>query len=290
MNSMTGFGRAEISRKKYRLQVQIVSVNSRFFEAILRLPRVLTGFEQNIRELAASRIGRGKVTITVNIEESTEGKSSAFDAAAAALFVKQLKKLQKELKIPGQIEIGDVASNYESFSSESGIIDEGKIWPDLKKGIEKALTEMVKMRAAEGHNLQSDMIKRVRTMGSIAKKIDADAGKNVSAYKKRLEKRISDIGNGLIIDPQRLAEEVTVFAEKSDVTEECTRLESHIDLFKKALKDSGQIGKKLNFILQEMGREANTIGSKSAAAQTGIYAIALKEEIEKLREQVQNIE
>lgn len=290
MNSMTGFGRAEINKKKYRLQIQIVSVNSRFFEAILRLPRVLTGFEQEIRELAAGRIGRGKVTITVNIEEGPEGKSSAFDTQAASLFVKQLKRLQKEMKLPGQVEISDIAANYESFSSETGIIDEAMIWSDLKKGIEKALSEMLKMRGAEGKNLLPDMIKRVGAMGGITKKIDADAGKNVAAYKKRLEKRIADIGDGLTIDPQRLAEEVTVFAEKSDVTEECTRLGSHIDLFKKALKETGQIGKKLNFILQEMGREANTIGSKSAAAQTGIYAIALKEEIEKLREQVQNIE
>ncbi len=290
MNSMTGFGRAEINRNKYRLQVQIVSVNSRFFEAILRLPRLLAGFEQNIRELVSGRIGRGKVTITVNIEEGSEGKSSAFDSQAAASFVKHLTKLKKELKIPGQIEIGDVASNYESFSCETGIIDEAKIWPDLKKGIEKGLSELLKMRAAEGKNLTPDMTKRVGTMGKITKKIEADAPKNVSAYKKRLEKRIADIGDGLKIDPQRLAEEVTVYAEKSDVTEECTRLGSHIDLFKKALKEPGQIGKKLNFILQEMGREANTIGSKSAAAQSGIYAIALKEEIEKLREQVQNIE
>jgi uncharacterized protein (TIGR00255 family) len=152
------------------------------------------------------------------------------------------------------------------------------------------LTELQKMRTAEGRNLERDMKKRIMLARQLTLAIEKQSPKNVAAYRQRLQKRIKDIGNGVHLDPQRLAEEVTVYADRSDISEECTRLRSHFHLFMDTLKNSGDAGKRLNFILQEMGRESNTIGSKSVDGKTSSLAIELKEEIEKLREQAQNIE
>jgi len=289
MNSMTGFGRAEIRRKSYKLAIELSSVNSRYLECVFRMPRSLAGLENKVKEAINSAVSRGKITITVNLE-ITPSAVEIIDVDAAKSYYKQLLTLKKQLKLVGDIEIGHIASNPELFSKPMDLLDEETLSKDLNKVLTKALKELTKMRAAEGSNLKIDMNKRCQTVLKLVAQIEKQSPKNIGAYKTRLEKRIKELGEGINLDPTRLAEEVTVYADRSDVTEECIRLRSHVDLFAEALKKKTQAGKRMNFILQEMGRESNTIGSKSVSGKTSAYAIALKEEIEKLREQVQNIE
>jgi len=291
MNSMTGFGRARIRRKDYRLQVELSSVNGRFLECVFRMPRILAGAESKTRELLAQYISRGKITVTVNLEESASAAgAAAIDPDIAEAYYRQLRRLKKKLKLPGRIELSHVVAQPELLVNPEKGLDEERLWPDLQKLLRKAVRELVKMRASEGRNLKRDMKKRLTEGLKLVSAIEKQAPKNVKAYKGRLLKRIKELAKGIDIDGQRLAEEVTIYADRADVTEECTRLRSHIDLFLSTLSGSDDIGKRLNFILQEMGREANTIGSKSIDPRTSIHAIALKEEVEKLREQAQNIE
>ena len=289
MNSMTGFGRAEVRRKGYKLNIELSSVNSRYLECIFRMPRSLAGLENKVKELVNQNIARGKLTITVNLEVTPDAVE-LINFEAAQSYYQQLIRLKRKLKLPGEIEISHIMANTELLNRPMDSINESILWPDLQKILAKALGELKKMRAAEGRNLKQDMKKRCQIALKLIAQIEKESPENIIAYKKRLEKRIKDLGEGLAVDQSRLAEEVTVYADRSDVTEECIRLKSHIDLFSKALSDNNEAGKRMNFILQEMGRESNTIGSKSVSARTSAYAITLKEEIEKLREQVQNIE
>ena len=291
MNSMTGFGRAEIRKKDYSLQIELSSVNSRYLECVFRMPRVLAGVENKIKETLSSRLSRGKITITVILEESAaRAGAGAIDLDMAEAYYRQLKKLKKRLGLTGEVALSEVVAHPELLVNPEKGLDENRLWPDLKKLITVAVDDLQKMRADEGRNLKADMKRKLLVAGKLITAIEKRSPGNVVAYRKRLQKRIKDFGNGVELDPQRLAEEVTVYADRSDISEECARLRSHIHLFKATLDNSGDAGKRLNFILQEMGREANTIGSKSIESQTSANAIALKEEIEKLREQAQNIE
>jgi uncharacterized protein (TIGR00255 family) len=291
MNSMTGFGRAEIRKKDYNLQIELSSVNSRYLECVFRMPRILAGVESKIKEILAAKLSRGKVTVTVNLEESPlKAGAAAIDLDMAEAYYRQLRRLKKKLSLPDEISLAQVVAQPELLVNPEKSLGEDRIWPDLQKILGKALTELQKMRTAEGRNLERDMKKRIMLARQLTLAIEKQSPKNVAAYRQRLQKRIKDIGNGVHLDPQRLAEEVTVYADRSDISEECTRLRSHFHLFMDTLKNSGDAGKRLNFILQEMGRESNTIGSKSVDGKTSSLAIELKEEIEKLREQAQNIE
>jgi len=291
MYSMTGYGRAEIRKKDYCLQIELSAVNSRYLECVFRMPRVLAGMEGTIKETLSDRISRGKITITVNLEESPlKAGESAIDLDMAEAYYKQLKRLKKRLNLPGEIDLAQVVAQPELLANPDRGTDESRLEVDVKKLVRQAVSELVRMRADEGRNLKKDMKKRLQAALRLVRAIEKRAPQNVVEYRNKLNKRLKDLGSGIEIDPQRLAEEVTVYADRADISEECARLRSHIDLFGKTLDNSGEAGKRLNFILQEMGREANTIGSKAIHSRTSSRAIELKEEIEKLREQAQNIE
>ena len=291
MNSMTGFGRAEISGKAYRLSVELASVNGRYLELVFRMPRILAGSEAKLKEVVAKKVVRGKVTVTVMLEEApVVASESLINMDMARGYHKQLLKLKKTLGLSGDIEISQFLSHPQLLLTPNDRLNESKLWPDLKKLVGKAVDDLQRMRGAEGKNLQKDISKRLKYIGRLVERIEKQAPRNVAEYRKKLLKRIKDLGEGLGIDPARLADEVTIYADRSDLTEECVRIRSHLDMFDKSLKVNGDIGKKLNFILQEMGREANTISSKSLSGKTSNHAIEMKQEIEKLREQVQNIE
>lgn len=291
MKSMTGFGRAEIDKKKYRLRVEMASVNGRFLEIVFRMPRSLAGVEARIKEVVGHMFSRGKITITVNLEETPAAMAEAIiNPETARIYYAHLVKLKKELKLSGEVELGHLVANPQLLANTEANIDETLIWSDLEKLVKRASTDLKKMRAAEGRNLKKDMQGRIKHISQLVAKIEKQSPRNVSAYKKRLEKRLKELDSGVELDSKRLAEEITVYAERSDVTEECIRLKSHNDMFLKTLNGNGDAGKRLNFILQEMGREANTIGSKSLSSDISVPAIEMKEEVEKLREQVQNIE
>ncbi len=291
MKSMTGFGRAELRRPEYKLQIELASVNSRFLECVFRMPRVLAAVEGKLKEVIAQKLSRGKVTVTINLEEAPAAAvESLVNPKAVDACYQHLQQIKKRLHLAGEIELGHLLAFSQIMTGAAERMDEARLWPDVKSLMLKAMTDLEKMREAEGRNLKRDMTRRLKAMTGLVTTIERQAPQDVATYRQRLEKRINDLTNGVILDPQRIAEEVTVFADRSDVTEECIRLRSHVEMFGTTLKGDGEAGKRLNFILQEMGREANTIGSKSLSSASATTAIKLKEEIEKLREQAQNIE
>lgn len=291
MNSMTGFGRAEVCHRDYKLQVEMASVNSRFLECTVRMPRLLAAVENRVREIIGQKLTRGKVTITVNLEETgSAGPGRSLNVEQAMAHYKKLLQIKKRLHLPEEIELDHILAYSQTLAGTETALSETKLWPDLKKLLLIALSDLQKMRSAEGENLKKDMSRRLKVIGKSVTLIEKQLPLDISAYRQKLEKRLQELGNGLELDPHRLAEEVTIYADRSDVSEECTRLRSHLSMFATTLQGDGEAGKRLNFVLQEMGREANTIGSKALSRDISTLAIEIKEEIEKVREQAQNIE
>ncbi len=291
MNSMTGFGRAEVSTPLGRLTVDVSSLNNRFLDFSFRAPRHFYPLEVKVRELVGQHVVRGKVNVSVSFEES-ESSSTAFrlNMPAARAYYKQLVKLRKELGIAEEVQLMDVLALPEISAADRIETDHEKYWPMFEKGIGKALKQLTAMRRKEGQTMARDMRAILKQMSADVKQIQVKTATSVEYYRNKLTDRVNEILDTPLRDSLRLEEEIALFAEKSDVTEEYTRLRSHIEQFGTALKSDQQVGKKLNFLLQEMNREVNTIGSKCADFSITSTVIQLKEEIEKLREMVQNAE
>jgi len=291
MNSMTGFGKAEILTKTVRCTAEITSFNNRFLELFVKLPRQYSSLEAQIRELVGDNISRGKVSVFIGYDEiGPDAAKYNINREAIKAYYLQLSKIQKGLKIPGKVQINDLLVFPEALGTQQESLDEKKAWPLIKKVAEQALTQMAAMRSKEGTALASDMAGRLKNIIKLLEQIRAESGSITAKMREKLSKRIEEIIQSVAIDSNRLEQEVVIYAEKSDITEECTRFASHIDQFQSALKLKEPTGKKLNFILQEMNREANTIAAKSSELSIAKASLAMKEEIEKLREQVQNVE
>jgi uncharacterized protein (TIGR00255 family) len=291
MKSMTGFGRAELSTRLGRLTVEIASLNNRFLDFTFRAPRLLYPLELRVRELVGESLVRGKVNVSIAFEES-ESALDAFriNSAAAKAYYRQLTALRRELNIAEEVSLQDVLLLPEVSSLERLEFNYEEYWPMLETGINRAVKQVISMRRKEGQTMARDLRDILKAMTGQVKEIQSKTATSVESYRKKLTDRINEIMDTPLRDTLRLEEEIALFAEKSDVTEEYTRLRSHIDQFKATLKLSQPVGKRLNFILQEMNREVNTIGSKCAEFSISSTVILLKEEIERLREMVQNAE
>ena len=288
---MTGFGRAEIDSTIGRLGIEVSCVNSRFLELSVRLPRPLSALEPQVREYVSSLIQRGKLTLFVNLSESDDNYSGALiNTAALKAYHAQLTRVKKELKIGGEILIGDLLQLPEVARSERPEPDLKVAWPVVQKAIDKSLKGMLSMRAKEGKAMAADMKKRLARMLKTVGEIRKATKDSVKLYRDKLAARIAELTTSNNFDTSRLETEVAYFAERTDITEECIRLESHIVQFQDTLASSDAVGRRLNFILQEMNREVNTIGSKGSDFSITTLVISLKEEIEKIREQAQNVE
>ncbi|RKX18676.1 MAG: YicC family protein [Candidatus Zixiibacteriota bacterium] len=291
MNSMTGYGKAYYRSKNQTIGVEISSVNNRFFECGIRLPRELGGLEPNVKELIASKIQRRKINVNVVYEDFGSGINQLiFNKPLAKEIYTHLVTLKKQHKLSGEIEIGHFLNFPEIFKVQKTNNVEEKIWPLLKKAISQALVELVKMREKEGTNLKKDISDRLKRMLADVKKVEQLSLGTKKQHRDRLLKKLDDLLNKKKIDEVRLEEEIAYIVEKSDITEECVRFRSHIKQFQSSLKQTGSVGKKMNFILQELNRESNTIGSKAANTDIAHITVEMKEEIEKVREQIQNIE
>ncbi len=291
MNSMTGFGKAEATAKNIRCVAEVTSFNNRFLELSVKLPRQLSSLEAQLRELVGERVSRGKVSVYIGYDEiGTTAAKYNINIDAFKAYYSQLTVIQKKLKIPGQVQMSDLLAFPEISGSSQESIDEKKIWPIVEKVADKALAQMSSMRSKEGTALANDMAKRLEIIENLLGQIQTESGTVVEKMREKLTKRIEEILQSSSIDQTRLEQEVTFYADKSDITEECTRFASHNEQFKHAFKLKEPVGKKLNFLLQEMNREANTIASKSSELNIAKAALVIKEEIEKLREQVQNVE
>jgi len=291
MNSMTGYGKAYYRSKKQTIGVEISSVNNRFFECGIRLPRELGGLEPNVKELIGSKVQRGKVNVNIVYEDLGSGLNQlVFNKPLAKEIYSHLKTLKRDHKLSGEIDINHFLNFPEIFKVQKTNNVEEKIWPLLKKTVSQALSELIVMRKKEGANLKKDISNRLKSMLVDINKIEKLSLGTKKQHHDRLVKKLDELLNKKKIDEGRLEEEIAYIAEKSDITEECVRFRSHIKQFQSSLKESGSVGKKMNFILQELNRESNTIGSKAGNTKIAHITVELKEEIEKVREQIQNIE
>ncbi len=287
---MTGFGRAEIEENKLKFSVEIVTVNNRFLEYQMRLPKSLGQLENSIKLLLGGKFNRGKIMVTVNWEQEQGDGAIVLDEARADAYHRIYQLLKERYSLKGDLDMHDFASLPELVKVEKEEEDLEHIWGVLEKAIQKAGDAAKEMREAEGANLVRDMLARVEGIRKISGEIESLASQNVKLYQDRLKARIDELLQVSQIDEERIAVEVAVLADKSDITEECVRLRSHLEQFESSLNEGGPVGKRLNFILQELNREANTTGDKSAFYEISRRVIMVKEEIERLREQVQNIE
>ncbi|MCQ2520361.1 MAG: YicC family protein [Lachnospiraceae bacterium] len=291
IKSMTGFGRAEYADDKRKFTVEIKSVNHRYLDMNIKMPKKLNFFEAAIRNELKNYIQRGKVDVFITLEEYAESNVGIkYNKDVAAEYVKYLKQMSEDFDCDYDIRVSTLSRFPEVFSMEDVEIDEDEIWAGLKEALTGAAEKFVDSRIKEGENLKKDLIEKLDDMLTHVQYVKDRAPEVIEEYKNGLMEKVKDLLADTKVDENRLLMEVTLFADKVCIDEEIVRLTSHIETTKKTLNDGGSIGRKLDFIAQEMNREANTMLSKANDLATSDHAIELKTEIEKVREQIQNIE
>lgn len=291
IRSMTGFGRSETITTEYKLIVEMKAVNHRYSEFGIKMPKKLNLFEANIRALLKEYINRGKVDVFITYEDYRESNACIkYNKEIAKEYLDYLKQMETEFRIPNDITVTKLAAFSDVFSKEEQSIDEEQLWSILEVGIRQAAEQFVAAREREGENLKQDLLDKLDGMLSMVDYIEQEAPQLIQDYRNKLEAKVQELLEGSNIDESRIATEVVIYADKICVDEETVRLRSHINSTKEILTEGGSIGRKLDFIAQEMNREANTILSKANSLDISNTAIGLKTEIEKVREQIQNIE
>lgn len=287
---MTGYGKSVLENDSISIKVEIKSVNSRYLDINFKSSRGLSFMEDKIRGMVKSAITRGKVDIYIGMRGNTGiSKSVTIDENLAALYKDALYKLKGRLGLRGKAAISDFSSVPGILSIEENDPDEDEISPLVIAAFKNALDSIVDMKITEGRALEKDMLLKIKDMKEIVTGIEASADGLTEIYREKLTARISELMDGVDVDQSKIAQEVAFFADKSSIDEEITRLKSHISQFEENITKR-TVGRKLDFIVQEMNRESNTIGSKSASLELTNYALELKSIIEKMREQAQNIE
>ena len=290
ISSMTGYGKGVVQKNDISIEAEIKSLNSRYLDLSLRVPKFLMNKEFEVREKVKSRIKRGKVYLNVTVRKGDfEEKFNEIDPAAVKFAVKLLKEIKKSAKITEKLKLSDLMlfqnmlfkDDNEQASEEFGLVAEA---------IDGAIDNLNSMREAEGRELEKDLRKRVQIIEDALNKIENISDDSVKAYFEKIKEKAKQLVADLSNNQDRLNMELALIAERSDVTEECVRLRSHIKMFLDTIAKSDDAGRKLNFIVQEMNRESNTINSKSVSSEISHSGISIKEEIEKIREQIQNIE
>lgn len=291
IKSMTGFGRAEVTDQDRKITLEMKSVNHRYLDVNIKMPKKLNFFEASIRNELKKYISRGKVDIFISYEDFSESNVCIkYNHDLAAEYLGYLKKMAEEFGLENDIRVSALSRYPEIFSMEEQTTDEDALWSLLAKAIEIAAAGFVESRIREGENLKNDLIEKLDGMLKHVDFITARSPQIVAEYKEGLKAKVQDLLADTKIDESRLLMEVTIFADKVCVDEELVRLRSHIEATRSALTAGGSVGRKLDFIAQEMNREANTILSKTTDLEISDHAIELKTEIEKVREQIQNLE
>ncbi len=289
--SMTGFGKGEVQTRFGFFSAEIKTLNHKFLEITFKLPNSLAIFDDKVKTLVKNRIKRGKIYLNLIHETPEGGTGNIFiDENLARSYSSGLKRLRKKLNIKDPIRLADIVSFPGVINYKLAAKGTAKMWPFVKEAIEEALKKLVKDREKEGNALFKDLIRRINKVNRIVSNIKNKAASNVQKYKKKLEDRIKELSGGYHIDAGRLEVEVALFAKNSDVTEELTRLNNHIHNFTRTIRKDSEVGKKLDFIAQELHREINTVGAKSSGFNVSSGVIEVKTEIEKIREQLKNIE
>ena len=291
IKSMTGFGRAEVTDENRKFTVEIKSVNHRYLDVGIKMPKKLNFFESAIRNLLKEYIERGKVDVFISYEDYTEDNYALkYNEDIAAQYLTHLKAMSEKFGIENDARVSTLSRYPEVFTMEEQSIDEKELWAVLERALRGAAEQFVQSRIVEGERLRSDMIEKLDGMLTYVDFIEERSPIILQEYRARLEEKVKELLGDKQLDDARIATEVTIFADKICVDEETVRLRSHIQSTKDTLNAGGGIGRKLDFIAQEMNREANTILSKANDLKISDIGINLKTDIEKVREQIQNIE
>ncbi len=289
VKSMTGFGQAEESTPSGNYRVEIRGVNNRFLDIQMRLPRSFATLEAQIKKLLSDSVSRGSVTFVMNWDrESAEG-ALTWDRDKVAQYVRIFNEIRDTHNLAGEVSLGNLIGFSDFIKTETVSHDDKTLWRHIKPVCEAAIENFQHSREREGGYLHKDLQKMLKALQADLKKIERLAPKRAKKYAADLKERIQQISDG-VVDEQRLAVEVALMADRLDISEECARLHAHIGKFSETLDGQEPMGKRMGFILQEMNREANTIGAKANDTDIAHLSVALKEIIEKVREQIQNIE
>ncbi len=289
IKSMTGFGLAEVRTPSGTYRVEIRAVNNRFLDVQLRQPKSFSNLEQKIRSAISETIPRGSVSVYIGCDKENEDGSLGWDKTLVRNYVSIFREIKKQHKLGGDVTLSDLLHFTDFFKTDSAQCDEKTLWKHFSPVLTKALDVFQRSRIAEGDHIIGDLKKILDSVSRLLKDVEARAPKRIEEYSKTLAERIEKLLKNPP-DEARLAMEVAMMADKMDISEECTRLRAHINAFVKDFDSSEPVGKRMNFLLQEMNREANTIGSKANDTLVSHLSVTLKENIEKIREQIQNIE
>lgn len=291
VQSMTGFGRGSVRIKGGKITVEIKTINHKFFDASLKLPNGLSVFEDRVKEILQKRVGRGKIILNLSYEGSgLKGGRVSINAQAAKSYFHELVKLRRELGLRDEITTKDIVALPGVVSYEVSESTLAEAWPKVKDAVEKSIDHLIADRRKEGRSIYVDLTARAKLIEKMLGAIKARAYLNIEEYRKRFADRIKDLTGGKEIDRGRLEIEVAIFAKNCDISEEITRLSNHLVNFTRTIAGPGEVGKKIDFIAQELHREINTIGSKASDFKISKNVIEIKGEIEKIREQAKNLE
>lgn len=291
LKSMTGYGRQEKLIDGKKILVEVRSVNQRFTDYNIKLPRHMGFLEEKVRNFASEKITRGKVDIYISVESYDEtDKEIYLNTALAKNYIDVLKQLRDEFDLKDDISVMKVAEFTEIFKTERKEEDQEQVWSQVKEVMAEAMEAFISMREREGERIEKDLVERVEYMKTLAAQVDERSPQTVEEYRDRLYSKIKELLEDRDIDESRILTEVAIFSDKIAVNEETVRLGSHFEEFYNIINSGEPAGRKLDFLIQEINREVNTIGSKAQDIEIAKTVVTLKGEIEKLREQIQNIE
>ncbi len=291
IKSMTGFGRSEVVSGARKIVVEIKAVNHRFCEMNVKTPKKLSFFETTIRTYLKKYIERGKVDVFLTYEDLTETNVTVkYNKELAEEYIRYMNQMSEDFQLKSDVSPAVICRLPEVFVLEEQTIDADELWSLIQKALDEAAEKFVKSRILEGENLKANLLEKLDSMTQAVDYIEAVSPELIAAYRQKLVDKIAELVDNSVIDENRIATEVVIYADKICVDEETVRLKSHIESTRKILEDGGSVGRKLDFIAQEMNREANTILSKANSLDVSNKAIELKTDIEKVREQIQNLE
>lgn len=291
IKSMTGFGRSEIVKGNRKISVEIKSVNHRYLEAGIKMPKKLNVFESRMRDLLKKYATRGKIDIFINYEDDSESQVNLkFNQNIADEYMAIFNNMSEKYNLKNDMTVGGLARFPEVITMDEVQEDEEELWHFIEKAMKAALEQFVNTRILEGENLKKDLLGKLDHMEELVAFVEKRSPEIMKEYRSKLESKVKELLGDTTIDESRIATEVIIYADKICVDEETVRLRSHIEHARKCLNEDGGIGRKMDFIAQEMNREANTTLSKANDIEISNAAIDLKTEIEKVREQIQNIE
>ena len=292
MRSMTGYGRGESAKDGFKFTVELNSINRKQSDISINLPKEFVELEPRIRDEINAHLSRGRINVVVAYHRSSSKAEDSveLDTGLAKAYSRAIQKLHKELKLEGALTLDTILRAPGVMKLAETTVDAEAVWPSVETALRKAVAGLVKMREKEGKFLADDLGVRLGLLETGLELIRKSAPEILKRYREQLHARVKDAGLEIPVDDERLLKEVVFFADRCDISEEITRLASHLKQFRDCLKSNEPVGRTLDFLAQEMGREINTIGSKANAAEISQQVVKMKAELEKIREQVQNIE